>query len=291
MPRQLGQLRLGRAQTLLGRRRRDRRRGAARTSADASWIVAIGVSGPRYVITQPRPASTSPKTISGRSWSSPGAQASTARARLPRPQPRASPSSRPRRTLLAKCSCATVASPRSHRSPSSRRYGRTTSRSTVSSVNVASRRSSTGLRARLVEPIERGPKLARRAARGPRTAAGRRHRSPLSDERQPRRLARRRRRRPGAAASSAPAPRRPPSTGGNRRPSGPARAARTAAPRREAARATPRRAGSGHRSGDVPSRRHGDSLHEHLDKHLTNARREPLLSSTHFYKTSQRRTT
>ena len=40
----------------------------------------------------------------------------------------AEPSSLPRTTLLAKCSCATVVSPRAQASPSSCRYGSTTSR-------------------------------------------------------------------------------------------------------------------------------------------------------------------
>ena len=47
------------------------------------------------------------------------AQARTATGPIPRPQPRASPSRRPRRSVEAKCSCAIEASPRSQRSPSS----------------------------------------------------------------------------------------------------------------------------------------------------------------------------
>ena len=55
---------------------------------------------------KPRERRSRPKTISGRSCSSPGAQASRTRGPPPSSHPRASPSSRPRMTLLAKCSCA-----------------------------------------------------------------------------------------------------------------------------------------------------------------------------------------
>ena len=64
-------------------------------------------------------------------------------ARCRSPHPRARPANRPRITLLAKCSWATVISPRSQRSPSSCRYGNTTSRSVVASVKSDSSRSST----------------------------------------------------------------------------------------------------------------------------------------------------
>ena len=90
---------------------------------------------------QPRARSASPNAIRPRSCCSPGRQASTAAGPIPRPQPRARPSSRPRRTPEAKCSWATDASPRAQRSPSSRRYGRTTSLSSVSTVATASSRS------------------------------------------------------------------------------------------------------------------------------------------------------
>src|SRR4051794_25832496 len=57
---------------------------------------------------------------------------------MPSPQPRARPSRRPRRMPEAKCSWAIVVSPRCQRSPSSRRYGRITSASIVSTVVAAS---------------------------------------------------------------------------------------------------------------------------------------------------------
>ena len=88
--------------------------------------------------------------------------------------------------------------------------------STVSSVNVASRRSKHGLRAGLVEPVERGARTHSDEPREAGSCSCRQtwSRSPRAPAAPP---ARRRRRRPGVAASSAPAPRPPASRDGNRR--------------------------------------------------------------------------
>ncbi len=96
------------------------------TTSGAIWSAAaasvwIGVSGPRNVTRQPRSRSARPRMMSPRSWRSPEGQASSARGPAPRSQPRARPSSRARRRPVAKCSCATEASPSRRRSPSARR--------------------------------------------------------------------------------------------------------------------------------------------------------------------------
>ena len=162
--------RLRRAQTLR-RRRGDRPRGRAPRAPTAPERVAMGVSGPRYVIAQPRPASTSPKTMSGRSWSSPGAQASMARARAAAPascEPEQPPAQEVAGEVLLRDRCVAPLPPL----PELPQVGRTTSRSTVSSVNVASRRSKHAL-APGSSSRSSAARSYQRAARAPRTAAGR----------------------------------------------------------------------------------------------------------------------
>ena len=92
--------------------------------------------------------------ISPRSCCSPGGHARTSVGPLPEPHPRARPSSRPRSSAEAKCSCATDTSPRAHRSPRIRRYGRSTSR--IDGLNRDSRDQTVerSVRAILVEAIE-----------------------------------------------------------------------------------------------------------------------------------------
>ena len=99
---------------------------------------------------------------------------------MPRPQPRARPSRRPRRTLEAKCSCATDASPRCQRSPSSWRYGRTTSvRNGVDRRDARAARRSTACARGSSKLVERGGELAPRRSgatagrAAPAAAAGR----------------------------------------------------------------------------------------------------------------------
>ena len=87
------------------------------------------------------PVAAIPNSTSGRSCHSPEGHASSAIGPVPRPQPRAMPSRRPRRRLLAKCSWAIVSSPAAQRSPSLRRAGVTISVRTVSVVKVESVRS------------------------------------------------------------------------------------------------------------------------------------------------------
>ena len=70
---------------------------ALRTTSSGSSLAAVsasvssGVSGPRKVMREPRERRSRPKTIRGRSWSSPGAQASSTRGPPPSIPPAGEP--------------------------------------------------------------------------------------------------------------------------------------------------------------------------------------------------------
>ena len=155
-----------------------------------------------------------------------------------------SPSSRPRRSALAKCSCTMDASPRTQRSPSSCRYGSTTLRRRASTSAMLERAVEGGVAGRrLVEGLKSVPQPRHDLLDGgcvgaPRGPGSRRRRRRARAARLPRPTARP----PGAAAS---APR-----GGRRRrhesrnpPAVREAGARSAAPRRAMTRLRRRRAG------------------------------------------------
>ena len=214
--------------------------------------------------------------IKGRSWSSPGAQARTARGRFLGPS-----LERGRAAVRGRGCWRSAPAQRSlHPAPTLAEF------TEVGQDDVAQHRLQReggeqavqgSLRARLVQPIERGPQISRES----REAGGRNFlgAAPTS----PRALAGppgpRTPRRPDGGASSGPAPRRPGSRGGNRRLSAPAGAAHNAAPRPEVARETRRRACSTPRCGDAVDRPRR-TLHKFAD-HLTGHPRSRLLCSTH----------
>ena len=122
-----------------GRPLRGRR---ARAAADArSPRSSLSGCRPRGRSRATRGARLRSQRRSARGRVPPRGQASSTFGPSPDPQSRASPSSRPRIRFDAKCSCATDTSPAAHRSPSSRRYGSTTSPNTVAIDTLASRRS------------------------------------------------------------------------------------------------------------------------------------------------------
>ena len=129
--------------------------GASWSAAAAS--VSVGVSGPRNVTRQPRSRSARPRMMSPRSWRSPDGQASSARGPAPRSQPRARPSSRARSRPVAKCSCATEASPSRPAVAEFPQVGQDGRLRDSFDAECRHEPVEGGLRARVVEPVERGP--------------------------------------------------------------------------------------------------------------------------------------